>query len=92
MTAMLSIEDLHTYYGDSYVLQGVTLELKPGQVVALLGRNGVGKTCFPTCKAGFAALPGNSAAASSRCWLRRALWWATRKSCSWTSPPRGSRR
>jgi branched-chain amino acid transport system ATP-binding protein len=41
---MLSIEDLHTYYGDSYVLQGVTLTLKPGQVVALLGRNGVGKT------------------------------------------------
>ena len=41
---MLSIRDVHTYYGDSYVLQGVSLELKPGQVVALLGRNGVGKT------------------------------------------------
>ncbi|HEY1362727.1 MAG TPA: ABC transporter ATP-binding protein [Xanthobacteraceae bacterium] len=41
---MLSVEDVHTYYGDSYILQGVTLELNPGQVVALLGRNGVGKT------------------------------------------------
>jgi branched-chain amino acid transport system ATP-binding protein len=41
---MLSIRDVHTYYGDSYVLQGVSLELQPGQVVALLGRNGVGKT------------------------------------------------
>jgi branched-chain amino acid transport system ATP-binding protein len=41
---MLSIRDVHTYYGDSYVLQGVSLELEPGQVVALLGRNGVGKT------------------------------------------------
>jgi branched-chain amino acid transport system ATP-binding protein len=41
---MLSIRDVHTYYGDSYVLQGVTLALKPGQIVALLGRNGVGKT------------------------------------------------
>jgi branched-chain amino acid transport system ATP-binding protein len=41
---MLSVQDVHTYYGDSYVLQGVTLELKPGQIVALLGRNGVGKT------------------------------------------------
>src|SRR3954470_24689069 len=41
---MLSIKDVHTYYGDSYILQGVSLELKPGQVVALLGRNGVGKT------------------------------------------------
>ena len=41
---MLSIRDVHTYYGDSYVLQGVSLDVKPGQVVALLGRNGVGKT------------------------------------------------
>jgi branched-chain amino acid transport system ATP-binding protein len=41
---MLSIQDVHTYYGDSYVLQGVTLALNPGQIVALLGRNGVGKT------------------------------------------------
>ncbi len=41
---MLSVQDIHTYYGDSYVLQGVTLDLEPGQVVALLGRNGVGKT------------------------------------------------
>jgi len=41
---MLKIEDVHTYYGDSYILQGVSLDLLPGQVVALLGRNGVGKT------------------------------------------------
>lgn len=41
---MLAIRDLHTYYGDSYVLQGVSLEVKPGQVAVLMGRNGVGKT------------------------------------------------
>ncbi len=41
---MLSIQDVHTYYADSYILQGVTLDVRPGQVVALLGRNGVGKT------------------------------------------------
>lgn len=41
---MLRVQDVHTYYRDSYILQGVTLELKAGQVVALLGRNGVGKT------------------------------------------------
>ena len=42
--AMLSVQDIHTYYRDSYILQGVTLDLKAGQVVGLLGRNGVGKT------------------------------------------------
>jgi branched-chain amino acid transport system ATP-binding protein len=41
---MLSIRDVHTYYDDSYILQGVSLDIKQGQVVALLGRNGVGKT------------------------------------------------
>jgi branched-chain amino acid transport system ATP-binding protein len=41
---VLHVQDIHTYYRDSYILQGVTLKLEPGQVVALLGRNGVGKT------------------------------------------------
>ena len=41
---MLELVDVHTYYGDSYVLQGVSLEVKKGSVVALLGRNGMGKT------------------------------------------------
>jgi branched-chain amino acid transport system ATP-binding protein len=42
--SMLSVQDIHTYYRDSYILQGVTLEVNVGQVVGLLGRNGVGKT------------------------------------------------
>lgn len=41
---MLDIRDMHTYYGDSYVLQGLDLRVSPGQVVAILGRNGMGKT------------------------------------------------
>jgi branched-chain amino acid transport system ATP-binding protein len=41
---MLEINDIHTWYGDSYVLQGVDMEVKDGSVVALLGRNGMGKT------------------------------------------------
>ncbi len=41
---MLEVRDIHTYYGDSYILQGVSLRVEAGQVVALLGRNGAGKT------------------------------------------------
>jgi branched-chain amino acid transport system ATP-binding protein len=41
---MLEVNDIHTWYGDSYVLQGVNMEVKDGTVVALLGRNGMGKT------------------------------------------------
>ena len=41
---MLTIADVHTYYGDSHVLQGVSLDAAKGAVTAVLGRNGVGKT------------------------------------------------
>jgi branched-chain amino acid transport system ATP-binding protein len=51
--AMLSVTDLHTYYGDSHVLQGVSLQVGRGQVVALLGRNGVGKTTLCRSVVGF---------------------------------------
>jgi branched-chain amino acid transport system ATP-binding protein len=40
----LDLIDLHTYYGDSHVLQGTTLRAVRGKVTAVLGRNGVGKT------------------------------------------------
>jgi branched-chain amino acid transport system ATP-binding protein len=41
---MLSLVDVHTYYDKSHVLHGISLEVKPGEVVGLLGRNGVGKS------------------------------------------------
>jgi branched-chain amino acid transport system ATP-binding protein len=41
---MLTVDDIHTYYGDSHVLQGVSLKVGQGEAVALLGRNGVGKS------------------------------------------------
>ncbi len=41
---MIQLQDIHTWYGDSYILQGVSLEVKDASVVALLGRNGMGKT------------------------------------------------
>ena len=41
---MLSIEDIHAYYGNSYILQGVSLRVEKGEIVTLLGRNGMGKS------------------------------------------------
>ena len=42
--SLLELEDVHTYYSESHVLEGVTLDVSEGEVVALMGRNGVGKT------------------------------------------------
>lgn len=41
---MLLVEEIHTYYGESHALQGVSLEVKTGEVVCILGRNGAGKS------------------------------------------------
>jgi len=41
---LLQVDDIHTYYGKSYILQGVSLSVQKGEIVALLGRNGVGKS------------------------------------------------
>lgn len=42
--SLLELADVHTYYDDSHVLQGVDLTVEEGEIVALIGRNGVGKT------------------------------------------------
>lgn len=41
---MLKVQDIHVYYADSYILQGISLEVKAGEIVCLLGRNGAGKS------------------------------------------------
>jgi len=41
---MLELDDIHTYYGESHILEGVSLDVSEGENVALIGRNGVGKT------------------------------------------------
>jgi len=46
---MLDVTDLHAFYGKSHILQGVNLQIAEGEIVALLGRNGVGRST--TCKA-----------------------------------------
>lgn len=43
-TGFLRINDIHAYYGESYIVQGVSFELGRGEILALLGRNGAGKT------------------------------------------------
>ncbi|TMV67264.1 ABC transporter ATP-binding protein, partial [Thioclava sp. BHET1] len=55
MTPALRITDLHSYYGKSHILQGVSLELGAGEIVTLLGRNGAGKST--TLKSAVGAVP-----------------------------------
>jgi branched-chain amino acid transport system ATP-binding protein len=50
---VLAVADVHTYYGDSHVLHGVSLAVAPGEVVAMLGRNGMGKTTLIRSIVGF---------------------------------------
>jgi len=44
-----SAHDIHAYYGESYIVQGVSLNVHEGEILALLGRNGAGKTFYITC-------------------------------------------
>ena len=50
---MLKVIDIHTYYGDSHVLQGISLDQGQGSVVGILGRNGMGKTTLINSIIGF---------------------------------------
>jgi branched-chain amino acid transport system ATP-binding protein len=49
----LEVEGVHTYYGESHVLQGISLRVEPGEVLAILGRNGMGKTTLIRTIVGF---------------------------------------
>ncbi len=71
---MLEIRDLHSYYGEAYVLRGVGLSVPEGKVVALLGRNGMGKTTLirsimglrpPTVRQGSVSFRGQPLASKS---------------------------
>jgi len=50
---MLTIKDLHSHYGSSHIIQGVSLSAKPGDVIGIFGRNGVGKTTLLKTIAGW---------------------------------------
>ncbi len=51
--SMLDVDGIHTYYGDSHILHGVSLRVATGEAVALLGRNGAGKTTMIRSIVGF---------------------------------------
>ena len=85
---MLNVLDLHTYYGDSHVLQGVTMHVDSGRVTAVLGRNGVGKTTLCRSLVGLTParagrivfndteitrLPPPKSAGCASAWFRRAV-------------------
>jgi len=56
MSDILVVEDIHTYYGESYILQGLSLKVITGRVAALMGRNGTGKTTTMRSVMGFAPI------------------------------------
>jgi branched-chain amino acid transport system ATP-binding protein len=55
--ALREVVDVHAYYGDAFVLQGLSLALQEGQILGLLGRNGVDKTTLVNSIMGFAPPP-----------------------------------
>ena len=61
---MLQVRGLHAYYGQSHILHGIELDVGEGEIVSLLGRNGVGRST--TCKAimGLVAAQGTHLARS----------------------------
>jgi branched-chain amino acid transport system ATP-binding protein len=63
---MLTLENVHAHYGKSHVLHGVSVEVGPGEVVGLLGRNGVGKTTTLKAIMGLARLTGGRIAFEGR--------------------------
>jgi branched-chain amino acid transport system ATP-binding protein len=58
MTVLLSVDDLHARYGDSHVLRGITLEIRAGRSLGLLGRNGMGKTTLIRTALGYVRAVG----------------------------------
>lgn len=64
---MLTIESVNQYYGGSHILRNVSLQIEKGQVLALLGRNGVGKTTLLKCVMGLLRIQSGSISLNGQC-------------------------
>lgn len=60
MSTVLQVNDLHAYYGAAHILHGLSLEIQAGERVALIGRNGVGKTTLVNSLLGLASVRGGA--------------------------------
>ena len=86
---MLRLQDLHTYYGESHILQGVSLEVPRGSVVALLGRNGAGKTTTLRSIMGLTPARRGSVTFEEEDITRRRPQWIARRGISFLPETRG---
>jgi ABC-type branched-subunit amino acid transport system ATPase component len=66
MSALLKLTDVHAYYGAAHVLHGLNLQVDPGERVALIGRNGVGKTTVVNTVLGLAQMKSGQVRVGSR--------------------------
>ena len=82
-------EDIHTYYGDAYVLHGLSPQSRGGAILGLLGRNGVGKTTLVKSVVGFN--PPRGDASSSRVWMSRGSPRSKRGAMAMALLPQGRR-
>jgi branched-chain amino acid transport system ATP-binding protein len=90
MTASTAIrfKDVHAWYGESHILHGVNFEVKSGEVVSLLGRNGAGRTTSLRALMGLVGKrtgPSRSTARTRCAWRR-----TTSPSWAWATAPRSA--
>lgn len=74
---MLKINDLHAYYGKSHVLHGVDFEVHAGEIVALLGRNGSGRSTTAKAIMGLVHWEGHWTGKARTCMARKPTRWPT---------------
>ena len=82
---MLEVDDLHAAYGESWIVQGVSLRVADGQIAAVLGRNGAGKTTLIHAIAGLNP-PRRGGLSPAMAWIKVVLPTPLRPSTAATSP------